>query len=118
MRLCLHERDFILGKNIVDNICDCVETSKKVLVVFSKHFCRSQWCQFELQFCLNHVIDFDDALVVTCLDDVGSRDLTTAMMAVLKTTTYIQWEEHPDAIASFWGRLRVALQDILPVVEV
>ena len=52
------------------------------------------------------------------MDDVGSRDLTTAMMAVLKTTTYIQWEEHPDAIASFWGRLRVSLQDILPVVEV
>ena len=118
LRLCLHERDFIIGKNIVDNICDCVETSKKVLVVFSKHFCQSQWCQFELQFCLSHVIDFDDALVVTCLDDVGSRDLTTAMMAVLKTTTYIQWEEHPDAIASFWGRLRVSLQDILPVVEV
>ena len=119
LKLCIHERDFIVGNSIVDNISDCVGSSKKVLVLFSKHFCRSEWCQFELQFCLRHVMDFDDALVVTCLDDVESRDLTTAMMAVLKTTTYIQWEDHPDAIASFWGRLQIALEDILPaVVEV
>lgn len=118
LRLCLHQRDFIVGKNIADNISDSVEGSKKVLMVFSEHFCRRQWCQFELQFCLRHVLDFDDALVVTCVGDVESRDLTTVMWAVLKTTTYIQWEEHPDAVHSFWGRLRVALQDILPVAEV
>jgi hypothetical protein len=31
----------------VDNISDCVERSK-ILMVFSKDFVRSQWCQFEL----------------------------------------------------------------------
>ena len=114
LRLCVHERDFIPGKNIVDNIADCVQSSKKILMVFSKDFVRSQWCQFELAYCLSHAMDYDDALIVVCVDDVTSRDMTTAMMAVMKTTTYIQWAEHPDARAAFWGMLQIALQEVAP----
>ena len=113
LRLCVHERDFIPGKNIVDNIADCVESSKKILMVFSKDFVSSQWCQFELTYCLHHVMDYDDALVIVCLDDVTSRDMTTAMMAVLKTTTYIQWAELDEAVESFWGRLHLALHEVM-----
>nr|KAG5700708.1 hypothetical protein BaRGS_029073 [Batillaria attramentaria] len=88
LKLCLHQRDFIPGKHIVDNIADCVESSKKVMMVFSSDFAKSPWCQFELTLCLTHVMDHDDALVITCLHDIPSRDLTPAMMAVMKTTTY------------------------------
>jgi hypothetical protein len=35
------------------------------------------------------------------------------MMAVLKTTTYIQWEKGRDAVESFWGRLRLALHEVI-----
>ncbi|XP_070212700.1 toll-like receptor 2 type-1 [Littorina saxatilis] len=114
LRLCVHERDFIPGNNIVDNIVECVQSSKKILMVFSKDFVRSQWCQFELTFCLTHVMDYDDVLIIVCMDDVASRDMTPAMMAVLRTTTYIQWEELDDAEHSFWGRLRLALHEIIP----
>ncbi|XP_070191717.1 toll-like receptor 13 [Littorina saxatilis] len=115
LRLCVHERDFIPGNNIVDNIVECVQSSKKILMVFSKDFVRSQWCQFELTFCMNHVMNFDDVLLIVCVDDVASRDMSAAMMAVLRTTTYIQWEELDDAVHSFWGRLRLALHEIIPL---
>nr|QNL15318.1 toll-like receptor 13 [Littorina littorea] len=114
LRLCLHDRDFLIGNNIVDDISHSVESSKKVLVVFSRHYSRNQWCQFELNFCLRHVMEFGDNLVVTCLNDAESRDLTTAMMAVLKMMSYIRWDDDPEALAAFWGRLRQALQEILP----
>ncbi|XP_076447153.1 toll-like receptor 4 [Babylonia areolata] len=117
LRLCVHERDFILGRNIVDNIVHSVDSSKKILMVFSADFVHSQWCQFELNLCLSHVMDHDDALIVVCVDDVMSRQMTSAMMAVLKTTTYIQWQEQEDAVASFWGRLHLALSEILPQRE-
>ena len=113
LRLCVHERDFLVGGNIVDNIADSVERSKKVMMLFSNTFVQSQWCQFELTFCLRHVMDYDDELIIVCLDDVSSRELTAAMMAVLKTTTYIQWVDDTDAIASFWGRLGIALQEVI-----
>jgi hypothetical protein len=64
LRLCLHYRDFIPGKNIVDNIVHCVESSKKILMVFSNDFVHSQWCQFELAYCLSHVMDCEDALII------------------------------------------------------
>ncbi|KAK7114074.1 hypothetical protein V1264_000198 [Littorina saxatilis] len=112
VRLCIHQRDFTPGQNIVDNIYQSVQDSRKVLMVFSRHFARSQWCQFELALCLSHVVEHDDTMLVTCVDDVtSSTELTPTMMAVLNTTTYIQWAEEDDAKASFWGRMRMALAD-------
>ena len=113
LRLCVHERDFLVGGNIVDNIADSVDRSKKIMMLFSNSFVQSQWCQFELTFCLRHVMDYDDELIIVCLDDVSSRELTAAMMAVLKTTTFIQWVDDADAIVSFWGRLGIALQEVI-----
>ena len=34
--------------------------------------------------------------------------------AVIKNVTYIEWEDEPEARVSFWGRMRVALNEILP----
>ena len=113
LRVCFHKRDFVPGKNILNNIVDSVKGSKKFLMVFSKDFAASRWCQFELDLCLGHVFDNDDDLIVTCLDDVASRDVTSTMTAVLRTTTYIQWPRDPDAAASFWGRIERALHQIL-----
>ena len=111
LRLCVHERDFIPGKNIVDNIAECVESSKKILMVFSKDFVHSQWCQFELKYCQGSVMERNDVMVLVSLQETESRDMTGAMMAVLKTTTYIEWNDDREARASFWGRLRLALSE-------
>nr|KAG5692578.1 hypothetical protein BaRGS_024138 [Batillaria attramentaria] len=113
LELCVHQRDFIPGQNIVDNIVHCVQNSKKVMMLFSANFAKSHWCQFELNLCLNHVMENDDMLLVVMLEDIPSRDLTPAMMAVMKTTTYIEWFDHDDARASFWGRLLIALTEIV-----
>jgi hypothetical protein len=112
LRLCLCERDFIPGRNIVDNIAKCVERSRKVLMVFSRHFTRSPWCQFELTFCLSHVMDCDDVLVVVMLGRMEPDDLTTSMSAMLQTTTYIQWPREKAEHDDFWRRLRVGLQEM------
>ena len=114
LRVCFHKRDFVPGKNILNNIVDSVKGSKKFLMVFSKDFAASRWCQFELDLCLGHVFDNDDDLIVTCMDDVASRDLTSTMTAVLRTTTYIEWPQDPRGSPSFWGRLERALHQILP----
>ncbi|KAK7112270.1 hypothetical protein V1264_011745 [Littorina saxatilis] len=114
LRLCIHQRDFVPGKHIVDNIADCVDASDRILMVLSPHFAISPWCQFELRYCQGIAMDRDDVMVLVTLQDPGSFDVTGSMMAILRTTTYIQWGEGGDVTDSFWGRLRLALDDIIP----
>nr|KAG5696728.1 hypothetical protein BaRGS_028848 [Batillaria attramentaria] len=114
LRLCVHQRDFIPGKNIVDNIQDCLEASKRVLAVFSPNFAESQWCHFELEMCLSHVIDRNDVMVVVMLQHVPPRDMSGAMLALVNTTTYIEWGCDAETTASFWRRMTLALANILP----
>ena len=42
LRVCFHKRDFVPGKNILNNIVDSVKGSKKFLMVFSKDFAASR----------------------------------------------------------------------------
>jgi hypothetical protein len=41
-RLCLHERDFILGSYITHNIVDSMQHSRQTVVVLTNSFVRSQ----------------------------------------------------------------------------
>nr|KAG5714265.1 hypothetical protein BaRGS_018482 [Batillaria attramentaria] len=116
LRLCIHQRDFTPGVPVVVNIMENVQASKTMMMVFSKNFAESEWCQFELQLCLSHVMEYDDTLLVVLLHDIPSRDITPAMEALMKTTTYIEWEAGAESKDEFWGRIRRALNDILPDV--
>nr|XP_009671743.1 PREDICTED: toll-like receptor 1 [Struthio camelus australis] len=50
VQLCQHERNFIPGKSIVENIIDCIEKSYKSVFVLSPNFVQSEWCHYELYF--------------------------------------------------------------------
>lgn len=45
---CLHERDFVVGMSILDNIVYCMDRSKVLLLVVSNQFLSRRWCQFEM----------------------------------------------------------------------
>ena len=113
LRLCLQERDLDPAVPELQSISESLERSKKVIMLFSTSFAQSPMCQFELSMCVTHVLDQGDALIIACLDDLPARAMTSSMMAVLKTTPYIQWADDEDAVAAFWGRLDLALQDII-----
>ena len=112
LRLCVHQRDFHPGRNILDNIEDCLESSKKAMMIFSTHFARSQWCQFELSLGLRHVMDRDDELLIVYLHDVAPRDLTAGMAAMMRTCTYLRWSQRAEELTNFWNSLRMALRDL------
>ncbi|XP_055080223.1 uncharacterized protein LOC129456528 [Periophthalmus magnuspinnatus] len=47
LRVCYHDRDFIPGWPILDNMSSCIQKSQKVLLVLSQDFVRSRWCLLE-----------------------------------------------------------------------
>ncbi|XP_068111443.1 proline-rich acidic protein 1 isoform X1 [Hyperolius riggenbachi] len=59
LKICFHERDFVPGKTILDNMVQCIQSSQKTLMVLSPDFVRSRWCLFEanlsmFQDCMLH----------------------------------------------------------------
>eukprot|EP00058_Branchiostoma_floridae_P023326 XP_002608816.1 hypothetical protein BRAFLDRAFT_89683 [Branchiostoma floridae] len=48
-KCCFHERDFLPGMAIIDNIIRSIQKSQKTVFVLSRDFVDSRWCNFERQ---------------------------------------------------------------------
>ncbi|XP_050923932.1 uncharacterized protein LOC127139851 [Lates calcarifer] len=52
LQVCYHERDFIPGRTVLENMSECIQESQKVLLVLSPEFVRSRWCLLEANMSL------------------------------------------------------------------
>ncbi|NXF75944.1 TLR21 protein, partial [Sclerurus mexicanus] len=113
-RLCLHKRDFVPGKWIVDNIIDSIEKSHKTLFVLSEHFVQSEWCKYELDF--SHFRLFDennDAAILVLLEPIQSKTIPKRfckLRKIMNTKTYLEWPLEEEQQQMFWENLKRALK--------
>ena len=109
--LCIHERDFMPGALIVDNIVDSLRRSRTVVLVLSNDFAKSHWCQFEMCLCQTYLLENRrDLMLIVLLEEIKSCYITKSMYAMLKTTTYCAWPNEEDQDRDlFWERMRLAL---------
>ncbi|NXT99395.1 TLR22 protein, partial [Buphagus erythrorhynchus] len=113
-RLCLHKRDFVPGKWIVDNIIDSIEKSHKTLFVLSEHFVQSEWCKYELDF--SHFRLFDennDAAILILLEPIQSNVIPKRfckLRKIMNTKTYLEWPAGEEQQQMFWFNLKIALR--------
>ncbi|NXC06482.1 TLR22 protein, partial [Orthonyx spaldingii] len=113
-RLCLHKRDFVPGKWIVDNIIDSIEKSRKTLFVLSEHFVQSEWCKYELDF--SHFRLFDennDAAILILLEPIQSKAIPKRfckLRKIMNTKTYLEWPLEEEQQQVFWFNLKIALR--------
>ena len=66
-RLCIHERDFVPGELIEENILRSIESSRKTIVVLSRNFLKSPWCEFELQIARKECIERGRDLIIAVM---------------------------------------------------
>ena len=48
LQFCIAQRDFIVGKTIIDNIMDTIAKSRKTILLIDPTFIESKWCNEEL----------------------------------------------------------------------
>ena len=48
LKFCIAQRDFLVGKTIIDNIMDTLSNSRKTVLLVDGTFIESKWCQEEL----------------------------------------------------------------------
>ncbi|KAE8630126.1 hypothetical protein XENTR_v10000703 [Xenopus tropicalis] len=114
MKLCLHKRDFVPGKWIIDNIIDAMEKSYKTVFVLSEHFVRSEWCKYELEF--SHFRLFDennDTAILILLEPIENETVPKRfckLRKLMNTKTYLEWPTDEEQQEVFWDNLKTALQ--------
>ncbi|XP_043827381.1 toll-like receptor 2 [Dromiciops gliroides] len=113
-RLCLHKRDFVPGKWIIDNIIDSIDKSHKTLFVLSESFVKSEWCKYELDF--SHFRLFDennDAAILILLEPIEKKAIPQRfckLRKIMNTKTYLEWPRDEAQQEAFWVNLRAAIK--------
>uniref|UniRef100_A0A3B4B194 TIR domain-containing protein n=1 Tax=Periophthalmus magnuspinnatus TaxID=409849 RepID=A0A3B4B194_9GOBI len=119
-RLCLHHRDFLPGRPIVENIAEAVYRSRKTICVVSRRYLQSEWCSKELQLASFRLFDErEDVLILVFLEDIPSYHLSPfyRMKKLLQRRTYLSWTRAQDNPQLFWEKLRQALRSTSTGVE-
>ncbi|XP_041349890.1 toll-like receptor 13 [Gigantopelta aegis] len=89
IKLCIHQRDFVPGRLAVDNIRNFMEKSKRVILIVSNDFARSEWCQFETRMALN----MEKQVIVVVRETVSTRNLFKPLRTLLANPGGIQWQD-------------------------
>ena len=104
-KLCIHHRDFLVGAPIQENILNSVNQSKRMIMVLSRNFIRSEWCLLEFRAAHRKVLeDRMNYLIIILFDDVNMAELDDEIKLYMRTNTYLsisnKW---------FWEKLCYAL---------
>ncbi|XP_063425877.1 toll-like receptor 13 [Mytilus trossulus] len=93
IKLCIHQRDFDIGKNITGNIDKYLEKSWKVVVVMSNDFAKSEWCQWEVDIVQERRRrQGKDAFLLIMLKTIDSKHMTSPLRTLLESTPHVSFQ--------------------------
>lgn len=105
-KLCLHDRDFEVGKLIVDNIIENTRKSRKLILILSKSFSGNEWCQFESSVAHRRLMEEGaTSVILVLLEDLTSRHMTGTLGVLLQSTCTIEWTNNRIGRKLFWKEL-------------
>ncbi|XP_054849980.1 toll-like receptor 12 [Eublepharis macularius] len=120
LKLCLHSRDFAVGKAITDNIMDNLYNSQKTICVISQRSLCSHWCSLEMSLATYRLLaGREDTLILVFLEHISRYRLSSyhRLAKLMKKKTYLNWPKDPAAEPAFWNRLRNAIKKHCDVEE-
>lgn len=118
LQICHHEKNFVPGKTIIENIITCVEKSRRSVFVLSHHFVKSEWCHYELYFASHQrLAQGSDSVVLVLLEPLPQYLIPSKyyqLKSMMGRHTYLEWPQDRAKHRLFWANLRAALQEDLP----
>lgn len=118
LQICHHEKNFVPGKTIIENIITCVEKSRRSVFVLSAHFVKSEWCHYELYFASHQrLVQGSDSVVLVLLEPLPQYLIPSKyyqLKSMMSRHTYLEWPQERAKHRLFWANLRAALQVDLP----
>ena len=112
-KLCVFERDFTAGTVLNECILQNIAVSRKVILIISEHFVRSQWCLWELHLAQHSLLEERrDGLILVVLGKMKTSSLPPTLRFLMKTRIFLEWDTDPSKQRLFWMRLRNALASL------
>ncbi|XP_074662237.1 uncharacterized protein LOC141914825 [Tubulanus polymorphus] len=100
--VCVDFKDFLPGSSITTNIVECINKSRRTVVVMSNNFLKSGWGIFEMeQAHIKLITQRKDVLLIVKLDDCK-------IPSKLLGKTYLDWMD-VNVKENFWKRLYSAI---------
>ncbi|CAM4563677.1 unnamed protein product [Caretta caretta] len=119
IQICLHERNFIPGKSIIENIINCIEKSHKSIFVLSPNFVQSEWCHYELYFAHHKLFsESSNSLILILLEPIPQYLIPARyhkLKALMAKRTYLEWPKEKSKHGLFWANLKATINSNLPV---
>ena len=113
----MHQRDWLAGISIEENIVESIQNSRKTILVLSRRFATSGWCDFETQMAkLRSFEEGQDIIVVIMLEHIPAAELTGTLRIIVRTLNYLEWPVDEDQQRLFWEKLRRALRKGPPLL--
>ena len=109
--LCVHYRSFLPGENITDNIISAINRSKTTILVVSKAFLKSGWCDFESRVAqVHHLGKTNHRIIAILFPGVFKYACRKASLkTLLDNVTCLEWPKNDEGYDVFWLRLCNAL---------
>lgn len=109
MRLCLHDRDFIPGKDIATNITSSIHRSRKTLIILSKSFLESNWCMFEFNMARMEEIyareGRQSVIYIVLYENIPTKMLPLQILELIERQSYIEFPNDEQGNIVFWNKL-------------
>ncbi|XP_062596803.1 toll-like receptor 13 [Saccostrea cucullata] len=111
LRLCLPDREFEVGADKCGQIEEAFKNSKKVLVVLSNEFAKSEWCLWQTNLVEERLRQKGETSVVFLLyKSINSNNMISSLHRTFKKRSVVTWYEGGTREAVFWKVVVLALE--------
>ena len=114
LNLCIHQRDFIPGNYIAENILQAIKNSRMVVIILTQQFLKSKWCIYEFNMArMESIYSRNGENVIFCilLEDIDTKHLSPELIQTLENETFLKYPEEEHEKPYFWEMLKKALSN-------
>ena len=113
LSLCLHQKDFLPGSYIAENILQAIRKSRMTVIILTNEFLQSKWCMYEFNMTrMENIYSRGDENIIFVVK-FGDFDITRAspeLQACLESESYLSYPEDVDERPYFWQILVASLK--------